>query len=318
MDVGAAASTSGGAVGAQEAGTTPSPGVAAGASRPPFNCRIAVDRGTSVREGQVDVEPHQFHCSTGIMVPGGQDSEPYMVGTVLDSGAGVSFVSEATVCALQKRFPGLDVVRSYDGEQHQVVLAYERTVPIERQTCTLTATTMTPWAPLTIPLALAVMPGEDDLLILASKTLREKLSKDVIKQDRDTAAASRGGASSSEQAPAEVPAMPPEVIGLRRVAVTMEAMQQVADIEVEAAGETDGFKDAFLDRGPKMMMGFGDSEMQQREQALEDALLRAALAGMPPGDVAEMRRLVLSGYKEAFRRGLTGESPAQVEPNRCK
>ena len=42
--------------------------------------------------------------------------------------------------------------------------------------------------------------------------------------------------------------MPPEVIGVRRVAVTMEAMQQVADIEVEAGGETDGFKDALLVR----------------------------------------------------------------------
>ena len=69
------------------------------------------------------------------------------------------------------------------------------------------------------------------------------------------------------------------------VAVTKEAMQQVADIEVEAAGEADEFKDALLNRGLKMM-GFGDSEMQQREQALEDANLRAAQADMPPDDLA--------------------------------
>ena len=60
----------------------------------------------------------------------------------------------------------------------------------------------------------------------------------------------------------------------------------MADIEVEAAEETNEF---------------------------EDAILRAARAGMPPDDLAELRRLVLSPYKEAFRWGLRGESPAQVE-----
>ena len=81
------------------------------------------------------------------------------------------------------------------------------------------------------------MPGKDGLLVLGSKTLREKLSIDVMKQLRHTAAAWGGDASSTEQAPAEVPAMPLEVYGVRRVAIPMEAMQQVADIEVEAAGE---------------------------------------------------------------------------------
>ena len=59
-----------------------------------------MDTIAGVREGQADVKPHQFHCSTGIMVPGGEDSEPYMVSTVLDGGVGISCVSEATVCAL--------------------------------------------------------------------------------------------------------------------------------------------------------------------------------------------------------------------------
>ena len=80
----------------------PSPEGAAGTSRPPCNGRIDVGKVAIVRDGQVDVEPHQFHCSTGMMVPGGENSEPYMVGTVLDSGAGISCVSEATVCALKK------------------------------------------------------------------------------------------------------------------------------------------------------------------------------------------------------------------------
>ena len=43
-----------------------------------------------------------------------------------------------------KAVSGVDVVQPYDGEQYQVVLADGRAVPIERQTCSLTATIMTP------------------------------------------------------------------------------------------------------------------------------------------------------------------------------
>ena len=107
--------------------------------------------------------------------------------------------------------------------------------------------------------------------------------------------------------------MPPELIGVYRVAVTIEVMQKVADIQVEAAGETHGFKDALLDREPENMMSFSDREIKQREQVLEGAILRAARADMPPQDLAELWRLVLGPYKEAFRRGLTREPPAQVD-----
>ena len=95
---------------------------------------------------------------------------------------------------------------------------------------------MMPWAPVTIWLALMVMPGEDELLFLRSKTLREKFSIDVMKQLRDTATATGNGTSSTENSLAEVPAMRPEIVGMHRAAVTMEVTQKVADIEVEAAG----------------------------------------------------------------------------------
>ena len=52
---GTAASSSGGAVGAQEAEQRPSPGGAAGASRPPFISYIEVGGLASAREGEIDV-----------------------------------------------------------------------------------------------------------------------------------------------------------------------------------------------------------------------------------------------------------------------
>ena len=53
-----------------------------------------------MREWQVDVEPELFQCSEGITVSGVGDSERYMVGTVANSGAGISCVSEATICPM--------------------------------------------------------------------------------------------------------------------------------------------------------------------------------------------------------------------------
>ena len=100
-----------------------------------------------------------------------------------------------------------------------------------------------------IPLALAVMPREYDSLILgSSKTLHDKYNIDEMTPLKDTAAASGGGESSTELAPAEVPVIPFEIFSVRRVAITMGIMHQVADIEVGAFGETDRFKDALLER----------------------------------------------------------------------
>ena len=89
---------------------------------------------------------------------------------------------------------------------------------------TLTVTITTPWAPVTIRLALVVMFEEDDSLILRSKTLCERLNIDEMQQMRGSAAASEGGASSTEATTAEVPARPSEVIRVRRVAFTIKSM----------------------------------------------------------------------------------------------
>ena len=75
------------------------------------------------------------------------------------------------------------------------------------------------------------------MLFLGPKTLREKLDIAVMEHLRDMAVPSGGGASCMEPAPAEVSPMPPEITVVRRVAVTMEAMQ-VADIEKETTWES--------------------------------------------------------------------------------
>lgn len=53
---------------------------------------------------EVGAEALQFPCLTVVMVPGGEDFEPYTVSRV-DSGAGISGVGEAIVRGLRATFP---------------------------------------------------------------------------------------------------------------------------------------------------------------------------------------------------------------------
>ena len=55
--------------------------------------------------------------------------------------------------------------------------------------------------------------------------------------------------------------MQPMVVGGRRVTVRAKAMQQVADIGVRAAGKTDGFMDALINRGRNIVTGSCNSDM---------------------------------------------------------
>ena len=55
----------------------------------------------------------------------------------------------------------------------------------------------------------------------------------------------------------------------------MKAMQEIVDIGFKAAEETNVFKDALLDTGRKIMTGSCNSDMQQRKQVFEYAVIRA-------------------------------------------
>ena len=44
--------------------------------------------------GAVDVEPLQFYCSSKVVVSGDMVSDSMTVGTVLDSGSGLTYLSE--------------------------------------------------------------------------------------------------------------------------------------------------------------------------------------------------------------------------------
>ena len=55
-----------------------------------------------------------------------------------------------------------------------------------------------------------------------------------------------------------------------------------------------------------------------RLEAPQAALRRAAGEGMSPAELQQLQEVVLGGKVDVFRRGMTGDPPAAVEPIRVR
>ena len=134
--------------------------------------------------GDVDIravgfEPLQFHCSSNVVVPGDMVGGSMTVGTVLDSGSGITCLSERLAQQMEQHFRGELLVHPCVKEM-SVQLVNGQKVVVRNQARTLQAAIGTPWGPMAISTAFAVIPGTDSVLILESKTLREKLGIDFM------------------------------------------------------------------------------------------------------------------------------------------
>ena len=77
----------------------------------------------------------------------------------------------------------------------------------------------------------------------------------------------------------------------------------------------DEFHETLVSHGPAMFVEAGE-EVTARREALVCALHVAVEVGWPEGCVAEIEEIVLGECFDAFRRALTGETPARVAPMR--
>ena len=75
------------------------------------------------------------------------------------------------------------------------------------------------------------------------------------------------------------------------------------------------FCETLVSYGPAMFVEAGE-ELAARREGLEGALRVAVEVGLPEGYVAELEEIVLGECFDAFRRALTGETPAHVAPMR--
>ena len=260
--------------------------------------------------GAVDVEPLQFHCSSNVVVPGDMVGDSMTVGTVLDSGSGITCLSERLAQQMEEHFRGERLVHPCVNEM-SVQLANGTKVVVRNQTRTLQVAIGTPWGPGVMFTAFAVIPGTDSVLIVGSKTLREKLGIDVMASLKGKA---QGGDRSSGDIPEDVGSR--DGISLRRVAVTMKGMQAAG--KVAAAMEPrDEFVEDVVARGPAMFMEVGD-EVIARWEALMAAVDAALEAGLPSDAETRLRDLLLGPLFDGFRRSLSGDPPVRVEPSHVK
>ena len=162
-----------------------------------------------------------------------------------------------------------------------------------------------------IPAAFAVIPRIDSVLILQSKTLREKLGIDTMPFLKCKA---QGDDTSSGQMPEDVG--PRGGMSLRNVAVTMRAMQGEGK-EASALEPRYEFVEDVVARGPAMFMEVGE-EVVDRRKALMVAVDAAFEADSPPDAETRLRDLLLQPCFEGFRRSLSGDPSARLEPFHVK
>ena len=85
--------------------------------------------------GAVDVEPLQFHCSSKVVVPGDTVGDSMTVGTVLDSGSGITCLSEQLTQQMEQHFRGERLVHPCVKEMF-VPLANGQKVVVSNQPAT--------------------------------------------------------------------------------------------------------------------------------------------------------------------------------------
>ena len=246
--------------------------------------------------GAVGVKPLQFHCSSKVVVPGNMVGDSMTVGTVLDSGSSITCLSERLAQRMEQRFRGKPLVHPCVKDM-SVKLANGQKVVVRNQTSILQVAIGTPWGPVVISTAFAVIPGNDSELILGSKTLREKLGIDVMVSLKGKA---QGGDRSTGEMIEDVVSR--GGIPLRHVAVTMKGMQAAG--KVAAAMEPrDEFVENMVVRGPAMFMEVGD-EVIARQEALMTAKDAALEAGLPSDAETHLRDVLLGPLFDGFRRSL--------------
>ena len=249
----------------------------------------------------VAVDEREKWCQASLSVPGAAVMAAVDAVAVLDSGSGITTMSAGIANKLQAAFPDVQVV---GGMAHpwKFKVADSRVLVVQERTCPVWIALHTSWGLVTMdPFPFAVMPGDDDVVILGNPTLK-LLGIDVYDslgaRSRERAALTGVDTAAYRQC--------------RRVIVSVHALQQQ---QCGTPEEPDGAVECLVARGADIDMG-PEEELRARSEALEEAVLASAAAGLDESHV-ERFRAVIGRRWNAFRRGLCrGDPLARVEPLR--
>lgn len=78
-----------------------------------FVHRASVAEEINSGKGIINTEPHRYHYSVLVMVPGGAAKWPWVLPTLLDSGSDISFIGESGPICMQKTWPGVQRASPY-------------------------------------------------------------------------------------------------------------------------------------------------------------------------------------------------------------
>ena len=97
---------------------------------------------------QLNTQPHlEFlaqHVRGELAVPGDGDRPPAVAQALMDSGSGVTSISESLVARMQRERPGEQLVQPFRGKA-RVRTAFGEERAVTYQTISLFLTLMTPW-----------------------------------------------------------------------------------------------------------------------------------------------------------------------------
>ena len=122
--------------------------------------------------GGVAVDEREKWCQVSLSVPGAAVMAAVDAVAILDSGSGITTMSAGVANKLQAAIPGVQVM---GGMAHpgKLKVADGRVIVVQERTCPVWIALHTSWGLVTMdPCSFAVMPRDDDVVILGNPTLK--------------------------------------------------------------------------------------------------------------------------------------------------
>ena len=258
---------------------------------------VQTDEVTGFRAEGMAVDEKEKGSLANLSVPGTAVKSVCPVTAILDSGSGISTMSESVGAKLQPAVPDVQIVGPMTDDQY-VKMANGKLVLVKQTSCPVRIALHTIWGPVVMdPVSYAVLPGKGDVVILGSPTLAaqginvyDSLGECMRKHNR----AVQGVES-------------PNFKKRRRVSIAVEALLQRVPPEPpdEAVERLDS-------RGSDVGME-PEQEEGERAVALAKVVETVAANGLSARSGARLCE-ILDRHWNAFWRGLRGDPPARVRP----